>query len=123
MKTEENKTGFTQEELNKFAVAKLNEDIEKLDAEFKATEERAEEPSGTGREVREKVALNMRARYEYHQKRKELSDLRDRIEGPGEGVKSFLNNEPPVSKFDVDAGRVKPEVDIQEDRLKGKALF
>jgi IMP dehydrogenase/GMP reductase len=120
--TETNKSGLTDEQINQMAIAKIDEELAKLRTELEKID--AENYTGTSREIKQQMGQNIRARYELEQEKRRLQQLRDHIEGPSEGVKSFLNQEEPVSKFDVDAGKVKLEEDDPDtNRLKGKPLF
>lgn len=120
--TEQTNQTLTQEELDKYAIAQIDTELAKLKTELENVD--AENYTGTSSEIRQQVAQNTRARYELEQEKRRLQQLRDNIEGPSEGVKSFLNQEEPASKFDVDAGKVTLEEDDPEtNRLKGKPLF
>jgi predicted RNase H-like nuclease (RuvC/YqgF family) len=122
MTTETNNSGLTEEQINQMAIAKIDEELAKLKTELEKID--AENYTGTSREIKQQVGQNTRARYELEQEKWRLQKLRDHIEGPSEGVKSFLNQEEPVSKFDVDAGKVTLEEDDPDtNRLKGKPLF
>lgn len=122
MTTATNKSGLTDEQINQMAIAKIDEELAKLKTELEKID--AENYSGTSREIKQQMGQNIRARYELEQEKRRLQQLRDHIEGPSEGVKSFLNQEEPVSKFDVDAGKVTLEEDDPDtNRLKGKPLF
>jgi IMP dehydrogenase/GMP reductase len=122
MTTATNKSGLTDEQINQMAIAKIDEELAKLRTELEKID--AENYTGTSREIKQQMGQNIRARYELEQEKRRLQQLRDHIEGPSEGVKSFLNQEKPVSKFDVDAGKVKLEEDDPDtNRLKGKPLF
>lgn len=122
MTEEQTNQTLTQEELDKYAIAKIDEELAKLRTELEKID--AENYTGTSREIKQQMGQNIRARYELEQEKWRLQQLRDHIEGPSEGVKSFLNQEKPVSKFDVDAGKVKLEEDDPDtNRLKGKPLF
>lgn len=122
MTTATNKSGLTDEQINQMAIAKIDEELAKLKTELEKID--AENYTGTSREIKQQMGQNIRARYELEQEKRRLQQLRDHIEGPSEGVKSFLNQEEPVSKFDVDAGKVKLEEDDPDtNRLKGKPLF
>lgn len=122
MTTATNKSGLTEEQINQMAIAKIDEELAKLRTELEKID--AENYTGTSREIKQQMGQNIRARYELEQEKWRLQKLRDHIEGPSEGVKSFLNQEEPVSKFDVDAGKVKLEEDDPDtNRLKGKPLF
>lgn len=120
MTTATNNSGLTEEQINQMAIAKIDEELAKLRTELEKID--AENYTGTSREIKQQMGQNIRARYELEQEKQRLQQLRDHIEGPSEGVKSFLNQKPPVSKFDVDAGKVTLEED-DPDRLKGKPLF
>ena len=120
--TKTNNSGLTEEQINQMAIAKIDEELAKLKTELEKID--AENYTGTSREIKQQMGQNIRARYELEQEKWRLQKLRDHIEGPSEGVKSFLNQEKPVSKFDVDAGKVKLEEDDSDtNRLKGKPLF
>lgn len=120
--TETNNSGLTEEQINQMAIAKIDEELAKLRTELEKID--AENYTGTSREIKQQMGQNIRARYELEQEKWRLQKLRDHIEGPSEGVKSFLNQEKPASKFDVDAGKVKLEEDDPDtNRLKGKPLF
>lgn len=120
--TATNNSGLTEEQISQMAIAKIDEELAKLRTELEKTD--AENYTGTSREIRQQVAQNTRARYELEQEKRRLQQLRDHIEGPSEGVKSFLNQEAPASKFDVDAGKVTLEEDDPDtNRIKGKPLF
>lgn len=120
--TETNKSGLTDEQINQMAIAKIDEELAKLKTELEKID--AENYTGTSREIKQQVGQNIRARYELEQEKWRLQRLRVHIEEPSEAVKSFLNQEEPVSKFDVDAGKVKLEEDDPDtNRLKGKPLF
>lgn len=122
MTTATNKSGLTDEQINQMAIAKIDEELAKLRTELEKID--AENYTGTSREIKQQMGQNIRARYELEQEKRRLQQLRDHIEGPSEGVKSFLNQEEPVSKFDVDAGKVTLEEDDPDtNRLKGKPLF
>lgn len=122
MTTATNNSGLTEEQINQMAIAKIDEELAKLRTELEKID--AENYTGTSREIKQQMGQNIRARYELEQEKRRLQQLRDHIEGPSEGVKSFLNQEEPVSKFDVDAGKVKLEEDDPDtNRLKGKPLF
>lgn len=122
MTTATNKSGLTDEQINQMAIAKIDEELAKLKTELEKID--AENYTGTSREIKQQMGQNIRARYELEQEKWRLQQLRDHIEGPSEAVKSFLNQEKPVSKFDVDAGKVKLEEDDPDtNRLKGKPLF
>lgn len=122
MTTATNKSGLTDEQINQIAIAKIDEELAKLRTELEKID--AENYIGTSREIKQQIGQNIRARYELEQEKWRLQRLRDHIEGPSEGVKSFLNQEVPVSKFDVDAGKVTLEEDDPDtNRLKGKPLF
>ena len=122
MTTATNNSGLTEEQINQMAIAKIDEQLAKLKTELEKID--AENYTGTSREIKQQMGQNIRARYELEQEKWRLQKLRDHIEGPSEGVKSFLNQEEPVSKFDVDAGKVKLEEDDPDtNRLKGKPLF
>lgn len=122
MTTATNNSGLTEEQINQMAIAKIDEELAKLRTELEKID--AENYTGTSREIKQQMGQNIRARYELEQEKWRLQKLRDHIEGPSEGVKSFLNQEKPVSKFDVDAGKVKLEEDDPDtNRLKGKPLF
>lgn len=122
MTTATNNSGLTEEQINQMAIAKIDEELAKLRTELEKID--AENYTGTSREIKQQMGQNIRARYELEQEKRRLQKLRDHIEGPSEGVKSFLNQEEPVSKFDVDAGKVKLEEDDPDtNRLKGKPLF
>lgn len=122
MTTATNKSGLTDEQINQMAIAKIDEELAKLKTELEKID--AENYTGTSREIKQQMGQNIRARYELEQEKRRLQQLRDHIEGPSEGVKSFLNQEEPVSKFDVDAGKVTLEEDDPDtNRLKGKPLF
>ena len=120
--TETNNSGLTEEQINQMAIAKIDEELAKLKTELEKID--AENYTGTSREIKQQVAQNTRARYELEQEKRRIQQLRDLIEGPSEGVKSFLNQEEPASKFDVDAGKVTLEEDDPDtNRIKGKPLF
>lgn len=122
MTTATNKSGLTDEQINQMAIAKIDEELAKLRTELEKID--AENYTGTSREIKQQMGQNIRARYELEQEKWRLQKLRDHIEGPSEAVKSFLNQEAPASKFDVDAGKVKLEEDDPDtNRLKGKPLF
>jgi predicted RNase H-like nuclease (RuvC/YqgF family) len=122
MTTATNKSGLKDEQISQMAIAKIDEELAKLKTELEKTD--AENYTGTSSEIRQQVAQNTRDRYELEQEKRRLQQLRDHIEGPSEGVKSFLNQEEPASKFDVDAGKVTLEEDDPDtNRLKGKPLF
>lgn len=122
MTTATNKSGLTDEQISQMAIAQIDEELAKLRTELEKID--AENYTGTSREIKQQMGQNIRARYELEQEKRRLQQLRDHIEGPSEGVKSFLNQEKPVSKFDVDAGKVKLEEDDPDtNRLKGKPLF
>ena len=120
--TATNKSGLTEEQISQMAIAQIDTELAKLKTELEKAD--AENYTGTSSEIRQQVAQNTRARYELEQEKRRLQQLRDHIEGPSEGVKSFLNQEEPASKFDVDAGKVTLEEDDPEtNRIKGKPLF
>lgn len=122
--TATNKSGLTDEQISQMAIAQIDTELAKLKTELEKTD--AENYTGTSREIKQQVAQNTRARYELEQEKRRLQQLRDHIEGPSEGVKSFLNQEEPASKFDVDAGKVtleEEDPDPETNRLKGKPLF
>lgn len=122
MTTATNNSGLTEEQINQMAIAKIDEELAKLKTELEKID--AENYTGTSREIKQQMGQNIRARYELEREKQRLQQLRDHIEGPSEGVKSFLNQEPPVSKFDVDKGKVTLEEDDPDtNRLKGKPLF
>lgn len=104
------------------AIAQIDTELAKLKTELEKAD--AVSYTGTSREIKQQVAQNIRARYELEQEKRRLQQLRGHIEGPSEGVQSFLNQEEPASKFDVDAGKVTLEEDDPDtNRLKGKPLF
>lgn len=120
--TATNNSGLTDEQISQMAIAKIDEELAKLKTELEKAD--AENYTGTSREIKQQMGQNIRARYELEKEKQRLQQLRDHIEGPSEGVKSFLNQKPPVSKFDVDAGKVTLEEDDPDtNRLKGKPLF
>lgn len=120
--TATNKSGLTDEQISQMAIAQIDTELAKLKTELEKVD--AENYTGTSSEIRQQVAQNTRARYELEQEKRRLQQLRDHIEGPSEGVKSFLNQEEPASKFDVDAGKVTLEEDDPDtNRIKGKPLF
>jgi IMP dehydrogenase/GMP reductase len=94
MTTATNKSGLTDEQINQMAIAKIDEELAKLRTELEKID--AENYTGTSREIKQQMGQNIRARYELEQEKRRLQQLRDHIEGPSEGVKSFLNQEEPV---------------------------
>ena len=122
MTTATNNSGLTDEQISQMAIAKIDEELAKLKTELEKAE--AESYTGTSWEIKQQMGQNTRARYELEQEKRRLQQLRDHIEGPSEAVKSFLNQEAPASKFDVDAGKVTLEEDDPDtNRIKGKPLF
>src|SRR5690606_35898320 len=87
--TATNKSGLTDEQISQMAIAQIDTELAKLKTELEKAD--AENYTGTSSEIRQQVAQNTRARYELEQEKRRLQQLRDHIEGPSEGVKSFLN--------------------------------
>lgn len=113
---------LTEEQFNQMVIAAIDDKIAKLKTEFEKLD--AVDYTGTSREIKEKVAETIRARYELQQEEQRIKQRRNEIEGASEAVKDFLNQKPPTSKFDVDAGRIKLDEDIPEvSAIKGKPLF
>lgn len=97
--------------------------ISDLDNEFQSARESQEKLVGSQSEVFQRVGENMLAARKYQQQRDNLVKLRDDIVGVSPVVEAFLDktkNPLEVSKFDVDAGKVK--VDTSMNPLGGKEV-
>lgn len=100
-----------------------NKMINDLDNEFQSARENQAAISGNQRDVFQRVGENILAERRYQEQRDNLVKLRDDIVGVSPVVEAFLDktkNPLEVSKFDVDAGKVK--VDTSMNPLGGKEV-
>lgn len=106
MTEEQTNQTLTQEELDKYAIAKIDEDLKKLEEDYKAITE---------------------TESNYYTEKERLEKIKAKIEGPSEHIKSYINDKKRTEADDLAAlentRQLVRERNSGRDRLKGRSLF
>lgn len=94
--------------------------IDELKKQRQEVLDRQEAPTGNSAEMFQQLGERVREEAEYRKRLSAYTRLRDEALGMSSTIKDYLNPKPTVSKFDVDAGKVKEDNSLNP--LGGKKL-
>lgn len=125
--TEQTDQTLTQEELDKYAIAKIDEDLKKLEEDYKAITEQEPPADETWSQTMERMGKKAEAESNYYTEKKRLEKIKAKIEGPSEHIKSYTNDMKRAEADDLTAlentRQLARERNSGRDRLKGRPLF
>ena len=127
MTEEQTNQTLTQEELDKYAIAKIDEDLKKLEEDYKAITEQEPPADETWSQAMERMGKKAEAESNYYTEKERLEKIKAEIEGPSEHIKSYINDKKRTEADDLAAlentRQLVRERNSGRDRLKGKSLF
>lgn len=127
MTEEQTNQTLTQEELDKYAIAKIDEDLKKLEEDFKAITEQEPPADETWSQTMERMGKKVEAESNYYAEKDRLEKIKAKIEGPPEHIKAYTDDMKRTEEDDLTAlentRQLARERNSGRDRLKGRPLF
>jgi len=127
MTEEQTNQTLTQEELDKYAIAKIDEDLKKLEEDYKAITEQEPPADETWSQTMERMGKKAEAESYFYTEKERLEKIKAKIEGPSEHTKSYINDKKRTEADDLTAlentRQLARERKSGRDRLNGRPLF